>query len=72
MSELSQLVHGGFDSRVEALGYVVVRVMGSETRWECMTSSVFLNLPGVHFLLRIIGVVDGMPLLHGYRPAEFH
>lgn len=38
--------------------------MDSETRWECMTSCVFLNFPGLHFLLRIIGVVDGMPLLH--------
>ena len=37
-----------------------------------MTSRVFLNLPGLHFLLRIIGVVDGMPLLHSYRLAEFH
>lgn len=59
-------------TRVEALGYLVVRDMGSETRWECMTSCVFLNLPGLHFLPRIIGVVDGMPLLRSYRQAELH
>lgn len=59
------------------LAYVVVKSIPSGTRLEYMTSCVFCSLPGLSFLVRIIGVVGGplespRVLLQSYSKTKFH
>lgn len=73
LPEDSQLMHSGSNSGVEVPAYVVVKSVPSGIRLEHVTSCVFCSLPGLGFLVRIIGAGRCLRvLLPGYRQTQSH